>query len=494
MKTHWSIAAALTVSLAASASVNEPNGLVVPINSGGSETQLSALFSSRGEAINWVTDAHTTPNQFSPLCGFTATYVLNQAGSHLGLAWYNDTGIKPQANALHTLVPANSPVGTMFNGASIKSDPAYTGGLVGFALIGGEVHYSNASYDTLCSNCQPAGSWVTALIYPSSVTPNAFYVCFEDGATSASGWNNDGDFNDDVYFITGVTCEGGGQPCSTGLKGICNDGLSQCGGPGTVSCKQVNQPGAETCNGLDDDCDGLVDDGSTCGAGLVCVRGACGNGCGGEFGCAGNQVCQSDVCVDPECASVSCDAGLVCGAGQCKGPCDGVVCPGLQVCRVGRCVDSCNGVTCQAGQVCSAGICVTGCDCKPCGTGKSCDTASKRCVETSCVSVSCGTGTFCLGGACVDDCANAKCPGGQVCKVGQCVAAPDAGTVRSDGGSAGADGGQRADGGPRADGGTDGGSGGTTGGSTGCSCGSASVGSMAILLALAAAMARRRRA
>ena len=130
MKTQWIIALALTTSVAASASVTEPNGLVVPINSG-REVQLSALFSSRSESLDMVTDAHTTPNQFSPLCGFTATYVLNQAGAHYGLAWYNDTGVKPTAGQLHTLVPANSSVGTTFNGASIKSDPAYTGGFVG---------------------------------------------------------------------------------------------------------------------------------------------------------------------------------------------------------------------------------------------------------------------------------------------------------------------------------------------------------------------------
>jgi hypothetical protein len=140
------LAAALTLSLVAStapAQIHEPNnvsvmpnGLLVPIDSS-PEVQLSTLFTSRGENIDEHSDAHITPNAFSPLCGFTATFVLNQAGSHFGLAWYNETGIQPQPSDLHNLLPPNSLVGAVFNGTAIKNDPAYTGGLVGFALVGG---------------------------------------------------------------------------------------------------------------------------------------------------------------------------------------------------------------------------------------------------------------------------------------------------------------------------------------------------------------------
>src|ERR1019366_5433575 len=110
-----SVAPALSLVATAASAVTEPNGLAVPIDSS-PETQLYTLFSNRGETINWKTDAHTAPNQFSPLCGFTATYVLNQAGSHFGLAWYNDTGTVPTAAELHQLVAANSAVGTTFSG------------------------------------------------------------------------------------------------------------------------------------------------------------------------------------------------------------------------------------------------------------------------------------------------------------------------------------------------------------------------------------------
>ena len=424
----FAVAVALgLISATAAAAVTEPNGLQVPTDSS-PEVQLSTLFQNRGEAISAKNDAHTTPNKFSPLCGFTATYVLNQAGSHYGLAWYNDTGQTPQASALHALVPPNSAVGTTFSGTVIKNDPAYQGGLVGFALVGGETHYSDPAYDTLCSGCLPAGPWITALIYASTATPNAFYICFEDGGTNAFSWNNDGDFNDDVYFVTGLTCAGGGQPCDTGKTGICAAGLTQCTATGTT-CKQLTSAAArETCNGLDDDCNGQIDEGNPCPAGKTCDKGTCSPNCtSNEFPCANGLTCSGDGrCVDPACATVSCAAGQVCRAGVCKAACDSVTCPHPQVCRVGACVDPCAGVTCESGQVCEGGVCVLSCGCQPCAQGKACNAASGHCVESACATVTCGAGTYCAAGKCVDDCAGAVCPSGLACAGGTCRAAPSA--------------------------------------------------------------------
>jgi hypothetical protein len=489
-RTPIACAAATLVTLVAvagtaSGTVTEPNGLAVPIDSS-PEIQLYTLFSQRGENINWITDAHTTPNVFSPLCGFSATYVLNQAGSHFGLSWYNDTGTQPAATDLHALVPANSAVGTMFNGTAIKNDPAYTGGVVGFALVGGETHYTNDAYDTVCTSCSPPGPWITALIYASTVTPDAYYVCFEDGPTSATGWDNDGDFNDDVYFVTGVTCQGGAQPCDTGLPGICAAGLTQCsaGGSGTT-CQQLNQPApTETCNGLDDNCNGAVDEGATCPDNKVCVMGSCVAKCGSEITCAQGLVCTTaGACVDPACVSVMCPSGEVCVAGACKAPCDGIVCPNPQVCRVGLCVDPCVGVTCPTAQVCDQGVCIPSCACSPCATGSACDTTSGQCVSPSCVGVACGAGTYCVGGTCVSDCKGAVCPSGQACMGSTCVDLPNGGIDAGQGltgpgdsgsGSGSSSGGVGADGGLTGDAGDAGrgGSFGPTGNSGGCGCSS----------------------
>ena len=237
------------------------------------------------------------------------------------------------------LVLPNSPVGTTFSGTAISKDPAYKGGVVGFALVGGETHYTNASYDSECTGCNPVGPWVTALMYASTVTPNAYYVCFEDGPTSASAFGNDGDFNDDVYFITGISCLGGGQPCDTGKPGICGAGLTQCSSAGTT-CQELTPPApTESCNGLDDNCDGQVDEGNPCVAGKVCEKGTCVAACqGDEFPCPSPLVCSSDGhCVDPKCIGVVCPSGQVCSAGTCKGPCDDIDLPlSPQVCRYGR--------------------------------------------------------------------------------------------------------------------------------------------------------------
>jgi MYXO-CTERM domain-containing protein len=495
---------------AALATTTEPNGLVVPLDSNNGETQLYTLFQSLNDPVDWKADAASTPNAFSPLCGFTATFVLNQAGSHFGLAWYNETGQKPQASDLHIIFPPNTPVGSMFTGTSIKNDPAYAGGLVGFALVGGETHYTNAAYNNVCSACNPPGPWITAVMYASKSTPNAYYIAFEDGATTSSGWNNDGDFNDDVFFLTGLTCSGGGQPCDTGKPGICAAGITQCTSNGVV-CQQLNQPKpVETCNGLDDDCNGTTDEGDICPSGFVCDKGTCVQSCqGGEFNCPPSKLCNADgYCVDPACVNVSCSGEQVCVDGKCKGPCDGVVCPGTQQCRVGACVDPCAGVTCDSGQVCDGGVCVARCDCLPCAAGKACDATSGLCLDPACVGKTCNAGEVCVGGACQDACTGAVCPTGQACMSGSCVDVPSGTGGGSTGvgfgvggggsGPSGTGGASNGNGGSTASG--TGGSGGGTGSKSSCGCRVAgdeeserSLAFVGAALALAIAARRRRK-
>jgi hypothetical protein len=310
---------------------------------------------------------------------------------------------------------------------NIRTDPAYMGGLIGFALVGGETHYTESQWDNVCTSCSPSAPWITALMYRSTQTQNAYYVCFEDGNTSATGWNNDGDFNDDVFFVTGVTCSGGGATCNTGMMGVCANGVQQCTGGGMLSCVPVVMPSAEVCNGVDDDCDGMIDEGmGICAAGLLCDRGTCVHSCSsGEFGCASGLVCDANgFCVDPMCATVTCPTGTVCHGGTCRAPCDGVTCPHGTVCRVDRCVDPCAGVTCSAGQTCDAGVCRDSCTCTPCGAGRTCDMASGACVDPSCMGVSCTGGQYCSAGMCVDGCTGVTCPPGQMCTAGACVADP----------------------------------------------------------------------
>ncbi len=113
-----------------------------------------------------------------------------------------------------------------------------------------------------------------------------------------------------VHFPTAETCDGidnncdgqvdegnppGGAPCTVpGLKGVCAQGAISCA-TGSMQCAQTVFPSAETCNGLDDDCDGMVDDGNP-GGGIACNTGLQGVCAAGTTACtAGAITCNQNV-------------------------------------------------------------------------------------------------------------------------------------------------------------------------------------------------------
>lgn len=64
--------------------------------------------------------------------------------------------------------------------------------------------------------------------------------------------------DDDCNGQTDEGNPGGDASCDTGNPGICTDGTTACVS-GVVECYQKNEPQLETCNGVDDNCDGKVD-------------------------------------------------------------------------------------------------------------------------------------------------------------------------------------------------------------------------------------------
>ncbi len=80
---------------------------------------------------------------------------------------------------------------------------------------------------------------------------------------SCDGLDNDCDGRTDEEI------EGVGSVCNTGDEGACATGRRQCR-PGSPECAPDVSPRSETCNDRDDDCDGLVDEG------LINACGDCG--------------------------------------------------------------------------------------------------------------------------------------------------------------------------------------------------------------------------
>ena len=148
----------------------------------------------------------------------------------------------------------------------------------------------------------------------------------------------------------------GGQNCDTGLEGACGVGTTNCNG-GTLDCDQTTFSSPETCNGVDDDCDGSVDEGVT-GGGQPCPTGLLGVCATGESDCSGGApVCNqtvfpsTEICdgFDNDCDG-SIDEGNPGGGGACSTGQAGVCGPGTLTCTGG-------GVTCEPNVAASTEIC-----------------------------------------------------------------------------------------------------------------------------------------
>jgi len=217
-----------------------------------------------------------------------------------------------------------------------------------------------------------------------------------------------------------------GQPCGD-ATGICEEGTYECVGGGWV-CVGAVEPGSEVCNGLDDDCDGVVDNQADCppvgNTDYYCIEGACRPECdpSSEFPCPGGLDCEQRpvdgqtvwVCLPKQgdCGGETCPEGWICENDQCVDPCADVVCDSWEQCRAGVCVDmSCTGLE------------------NPCATGEFC--VNHECVPDPCLALDCISG----GQACARDCDGTQCeaacvdvcdcPAGQRCDAqGQCEPDP----------------------------------------------------------------------
>ncbi len=383
--------------------------------------------------IDAQADAAITPETFDPRCNLTFNVVARGAGNNNLFGWYNvqrDAGgasIKPEVANLYTFILGNEEP-PFTRDLALRDDPNYLGGEIGFfiatgpsptAVVGGPPsNYVEIFYSELVHNPNEPNQTMPSIhdiIWQSVSHEDSFYFGWEDLLT-----NNDNDFDDIFTRVSGIQCAGGGGACETELEGVCRDGTMQCQG-GALTCVPNLQPSEESCNALDDDCNGMTDDGDLCEPDYVCDRGKCVPKCGtGEFRCSPELVCgKAGACVDPLCEDVVCPEGQICEAGKCIDGCAGVSCPYGTVCRIGTCVDPCASVQCDDGFSCHLGVCED-CDCAGCDAGLTC--SNDICIEDACVGITCDAGTHCAAGACVDDCAGVVCPGGGACVAGACMA------------------------------------------------------------------------
>jgi len=256
------------------------------------------------------------------------------------------------------------------------------------------------------------------------------------GPESCNGEDDDCDGEVDEDFDVGDGCTVGAGACrATGVR-ICD-----AGGSGTACSASASDPQAETCNGMDDDCDGQVDESFE--LGVACIAGD------GQCQRAGVTVCSSDG------ASTTCSADSAAPSAElCNGSdddCDGEIDENYQLgaaCVVGAGACEAAGI-----QVCLADGTGTMCDATPGAAGvETCNGLDDDCdgqndesyaVGTSCsmgqglcerqgveVCTPDGTGTQCdavAGSPQVEICGNGideDCDGSDLPCGGGCDAAP----------------------------------------------------------------------
>ncbi len=109
--------------------------------------------------------------------------------------------------------------------------------------------------------------------------------------------------DNDCNGLTDDAVPGTGGDCSTGMLGPCAAGIIDCQGA-TIDCFPKTPPSAEVCDSIDNDCNGVTDDppgaGTSCSTGLL---GVCGVGImtcqGAAFGCVQQQqAIATDTCGD----------------------------------------------------------------------------------------------------------------------------------------------------------------------------------------------------
>ncbi|MDA8141827.1 MAG: putative metal-binding motif-containing protein [Desulfobacteraceae bacterium] len=220
-------------------------------------------------------------------------------------------------------------------------------------------------------------------------------------------------------------CDGvvnNGCVCTNGQTRNVTCGVGACAATGTETCVNgawadntcvAGTPSAEVCDGIDNNCNGLVDDGiastpTTCGVGACASTGSssCVNGQVVDSCTAGSPTAEVCDGIDNNCNG-QVDDGIApvattCGVGACAGN------TGTQTCVNGQMVDSCNPLAGATAEVCDGidnncnGTADDGISCActngatrntTCGVGACAATGTETCVNGAWANNTCVAGT-----------------------------------------------------------------------------------------------------
>ncbi len=340
--------------------------------------------------------------------------------------------------------------------------PAVCGGTGGWSMMAGDCDDTQAGRN-------PGNPEVCDLIPDNDCNPatNPFDMDGDGHDDASCGGDDCNDHDPTVYSGAPELCDRKDNACAFGggvatAEDYDNDGFapmgaSCSGGPlPKLDCNDNNaavHPGAtEICNGLDDNCNGMIDEDpdamASCnetGTVGACVMGGCTIAmCTGTYAnCDGltSNGCEADLDSDAaHCGACgnACPTGGLCTSGTCG-------CPASQpmVCG-GACVDTtsdtanCGGCgnACPAGATCSGGTChcalgylvCSGACVDPMADTNNCGGCGQTCTGGSCAGGACmcpgAEGTLCSGtchdlsvdlgncGACGATCTGGSCAGG----------------------------------------------------------------------------------